>query len=269
MVEILSNQFVWIALVASFLVSICSGIVGSIIVANNNVFVAGGVAHSAFGGVGLALFCGFSTSLGAVIFSLCMAIFLAYVFLYQRQYLDACVGASWAFGMAIGVIFIDITPGFSNDLSSYLFGSLLSVSIQDMVCIALFDGVILAFVVLFYDRILALFYDSEFCELKGMRVRLWTGIIFVLIALGVVFSMSVAGLILVLAILSIPAYIANLFARSLKTMMWISTFIALVCMWGGFFVAYFCNLSIGACVVIILALLMGAAMYTKNKRRMA
>lgn len=267
MSELFSHQFVWIALVASLLVSVCSGIIGSMIVANNNVFVAGGVAHGAFGGVGLALFLGFSTSLGAVIFSVIMALFLAYIFLYQRQYLDACVGASWAFGMALGVIFIDITPGFSNDLSSYLFGSLLSVSMQDLVCMGLFDVVIVGFVALFYQQILALFYDSEFCALRGMRVNLWLSVIFVLIALGVVFSMSVGGLILVLAILSIPAYIANLFAKSLKNMMYLSTLIALVCMWGGFFIAYYWNLSIGACVVIMLALLMALAMCIKPKRR--
>ena len=253
MVDLFSYQFVWIALAVSFLVSICSGIIGSMIVANKNVFVAGGVAHSAFGGVGLALFCGFSTMLGAMLFSVIMALFLAYAFLYQRERLDSYVGASWALGMAIGVIFIDLSPGYNSDISSYLFGSILAVGFDEIIAMAIFDIFIIIFVSLYYYEILSLFYDSEFCALKGMNVKLWVTLIFVCIAIGVVISMSVAGLILVLAILSIPAYIANLFSHSLKMMMMISWAISLIFMWVGFFVAYYFNISIGACIVVLLA----------------
>lgn len=267
MADLFSYQFVWIALFVSFLVSVCSGIIGSMIVANKNVFVAGGVAHSAFGGVGLALFCGFSTMLGAMLFSILMALFLAYAFLYQRQRLDAYVGAGWALGMAIGVILIDLSPGYNNDISSYLFGSLLAVSKDEMLAMAIFDIIIIAFVRLYYYEILSLFYDSEFCTLRGMNVRVWTSIIFVLIAMGVVISMSVAGLILVLAILSIPAYIANLFSHSLKMMMIISWLLSLIFMWAGFFIAYWCNISIGACIVVLLALGMFAAIITNKFMR--
>lgn len=238
----------------SFLVSICSGIIGSMIVANKNVFVAGGVAHSAFGGVGLALFCSFSTMLGAMLFAVVMALFLAYAFLYQRERLDAYVGASWAFGMAIGIIFIDITPGYNSDISSYLFGSILSVGIDEMLAMAAFDVVIIIFVAMYYYDILALFYDSELCRLKGLNVPLWTSVIFILIAIGVVISMSVAGLILVLAILSIPAYMANLCSHSLRMMMVLSWLISLIFMWAGFFVAYWCDISVGACIVVLLAI---------------
>ncbi len=267
MADLFSYQFVWIALFVSFLVSVCSGIIGSMIVANKNVFVAGGVAHSAFGGVGLALFCGFSTMLGAMLFSILMALFLAYAFLYQRQRLDAYVGAGWALGMAIGVILIDLSPGYNNDISSYLFGSLLAVSKDEMLAMAIFDIIIIAFVRLYYYEILSLFYDSEFCTLRDMNVRVWTSIIFVLIAMGVVISMSVAGLILVLAILSIPAYIANLFSHSLKMMMIISWLLSLIFMWAGFFIAYWCNISIGACIVVLLALGMFAAIITNKFMR--
>lgn len=267
MADLFSYQFVWIALFVSFLVSVCSGIIGSMIVANKNVFVAGGVAHSAFGGVGLALFCGFSTMLGAMLFSILMALFLAYAFLYQRQRLDAYVGAGWALGMAIGVILIDLSPGYNNDISSYLFGSLLAVSKDEMLAMAIFDIIIIAFVRLYYYEILSLFYDSEFCTLRDMNVRVWTSIIFVLIAMGVVISMSVAGLILVLAILSIPAYIANLFSHSLKMMMIISWLLSLIFMWAGFFIAYWCNISIGACIVVLLALGMFVAIITNKFMR--
>lgn len=260
MIELFSYQFVWVALFVSFLVSICSGVIGSMIVANKNVFVAGGVAHSAFGGVGLALFCGFSTMLGALCFGVAMAIFLAYAFLYQRERLDAYVGASWAFGMAIGVILIDLSPGYNSDISSYLFGSILAVGTDEMIAMAAFDIFLIIFVRLYYYEILGLFYDSEFCQTKGLNVNVWISVVFVLIAIGVVLSMSVAGLILVLAILSIPAYIANLFSHSLGSMMFISWLISLIFMWAGFFIAYYLNISIGACIVVLLALGMFSAM---------
>lgn len=269
MAELFSYQFVWMGLFMSFLVSICAGIIGSIIVANKNVFVAGGVAHSAFGGVGLALFCGFSTTLGAMLFGVIMALFLAYAFLYQQERLDAYVGASWALGMAIGVILIDITPGYNNDISSYLFGSLLAVSFGDMLSMMYFDVFLIGFIALYYYEILALFYDSEFCTLKGLNVYVWTSIIFVCIAIGVVLSMSVGGLILVLAILSIPAYIANLFCHSLAMMMCFSWLISLTFMWVGFFVAYWCNVSIGACIVVLLSLAMGIAIIIHKYTRSA
>ncbi|WP_295700565.1 metal ABC transporter permease [uncultured Helicobacter sp.] len=268
MAEIFSYQFVWVALFMSFLVSICSGIIGSIIVANKNVFVAGGVAHSAFGGVGAALFFGFSTTFGALLFGVIMALFLSYAFLYQKERLDAYVGASWAFGMAIGVIFIDITPGYNSDISSYLFGSLLAVGLEEMIAMGIFDVFLVLFVALYYYEMLALFYDNQFCTLKGLNVYAWTSIIFVLIAIGVVLSMSVGGLILILAILSIPAYIAHLFSHSLAFMMCISWLISLISIWVGFFVAYWCNVSIGACIVVLLAFAMfGAIIFHKFIRR--
>ena len=178
MIELFSYQFVWVALFVSFLVSICSGVIGSMIVANKNVFVAGGVAHSAFGGVGLALFCGFSTMLGALCFGVAMAIFLAYAFLYQRERLDAYVGASWAFGMAIGVIFIDLSPGYNSDISSYLFGSILAVGTDEMIAMAAFDIFLIIFVRLYYYEILGLFYDSEFCQTKGLNVNVWISAVY-------------------------------------------------------------------------------------------
>mgnify|MGYP002070419281 FL=1 len=121
---------------------------------------------------------------------------------------------------------------------------------------------------LYYYEMLALFYDNQFCTLKGLNVYAWTSIIFVLIAIGVVLSMSVGGLILILAILSIPAYIAHLFSHSLAFMMCISWLISLISIWVGFFVAYWCNVSIGACIVVLLAFAMfGAIIFHKFIRR--
>lgn len=267
MIEILSFGFMQNALVVSLLVSIAAGIIGSMIVVNKSVFVAGGVAHSAFGGVGLALFCGFSTSFGALIFALLCALCLSYAYLYQKERLDAYVGASWAIGMAIGIIFIDITPGYNGDIQSYLFGSILAVSEAEMVAMALFDVVLVIFFKLYYYEMLGLFFDSEFAKLRGVNIARFTSIIFVLIAIGVVVSMSVAGLILVLALLSIPAYIATLFAHSLKAIAWLSSGICLVFMIAGLALGFYLNISISAMIVVLMGLAMFGAIALKSLQR--
>lgn len=246
-----SYPFLLNALIASLLISVCAGIVGSIVVSSKSVFLTGGVAHGAFGGVGLALFFGFNTTLGASIAAVLMSLFVAFVSLRYKNALDSYVAAFWALGMAIGILCMDMSRGYGQDISSYLFGSILAVTSQDLWQIAIFDCVLLVFIVVFYNKILSIFYDSEFCRLKKINTTLFQIIVFVFVALGVVMSMSAAGLILVVSILSIPAYIANTFSSSLKQQMFFSWLFSLIFMWGGFGIAYFLDLSVGACVVVV------------------
>ena len=250
--ELVSLKFVWMALLVSFLVSVVSGVIGSIAVANKKGFVAGSVAHSAFGGGGLALFCGFSPTLGAVLFAIGVALFLSWADRHFGDRLDSYMGAIWAFGMALGVVFIDLTPGYNSDIASYLFGSIIAVSDEEALAIAVYDVVLLGFVGVYYRQILGLLYDEAFCRVQGVSSVWLGGVIFVFIAVGVVMSMSVAGLILVLAILSIPAYIAQLFVASLRAMMVVGFALSLAFMWVGFFLAYWLNISPGACIVLLM-----------------
>lgn len=264
MIELLSYGFIKNALIASFFISIIAGVVGSIIVSNKTVFLAGGVAHSAFGGVGVALYFGFNTTLGAALAGVMMALLMMYATIKYKNHIDTFIAASWAFGMAIGVILIDITPGYGSDITSYLFGSIIAVAPLDIFSIGVFDIVLLIFVITYYREILGIFYDSEFCKLKNINVKILNTIIFILVSLGVVMSMSVAGLILVLSILSIPAYIATMFVSSLRAQMFVAWACSLVFMWIGFGFSYAYDLSIGACIVIISALAMAIAILFKN-----
>ncbi|PAF48150.1 hypothetical protein BKH46_02255 [Helicobacter sp. 12S02634-8] len=264
MVELLSYSFIQNALIASFLVSICAGVVGSIVVSNKTVFLTGGVAHSAFGGVGVALYFGFNATLGASLAAVLMALLMVYATLKHKDKIDTFIAASWALGMAVGIILIDLTPGYGSDITSYLFGSIIAVAKGDIVSIAVFDVVLLVFVGFYYRELLSIFYDSEFCQLKKIRVLLFNTIIFILVSLGVVMSMGVAGLILVLSILSIPAYIATMFVSSLRVQMVLAWFLSLVFMWGGFFVSYVYDLSVGACIVVISVAGMSLAMLFKK-----
>ncbi|MDO7253646.1 metal ABC transporter permease [Helicobacter cappadocius] len=262
--EFFSYSFVQNALIASFFISICAGIIGSIVVSNKTVFLTGGVAHSAFGGVGVALYFGFNATLGASFAGVLMGLLMVYATNKYKNRIDTFIAASWALGMAIGIILIDLTPGYGSDITSYLFGSIIAVAPNDIVSIAIFDLVLVVFVVVYYRELLSIFYDSEFCRLKKINVQVFNIIIFILVSLGVVMSMGVAGLILVLSILSIPAYIATMFASSLKAQMFLSWGLSLLFMWIGFFVSYVYDLSIGACIVIASVIGMGIAILFKK-----
>lgn len=264
MIELLSYGFIKNALIASFFISIIAGIIGSIIVSNKTVFLAGGVAHSAFGGVGVALYFGFNATFGATLAGVIMALLMMYAVTKYKNRIDTFIAASWAFGMAIGVILIDLTPGYGSDITSYLFGSIIAVAPLDIISIGVFDIVLLVFVIVYYREILSIFYDSEFCKLKHINVKLFTTIIFILVSVGVVMSMSIAGLILVLSILSIPAYIAAMFVASLRAQMFLAWACSLAFMWIGFGFSYTYDLSIGACIVIVSALAMALAILFKN-----
>lgn len=239
------------AFLASLLISISAGIIGTLVVGSRSVFLTGGVAHGAFGGVGIALFFGFSTMLGAMLSAVVMAIVMGWVKLIYKDSLDSYIAALWSMGMAIGVICMDLSQGYGRDLSSYLFGSIIAVSREDLWYIGIFDVFLLLLISIFYREILSVFYDFEFCQLKGVWVKTISMLSFILIAIGVVMSMSVAGLILVISILSIPAYIAGFFGSSLRSQMALSVLISLFLMWGGFGLSYYYDLSIGACVVVV------------------
>ncbi|MGX2981878.1 metal ABC transporter permease [Helicobacter sp. 23-1045] len=250
MLEILQLQFIQNALIIAVLISICAGIIGTLIVSNKIVFLSGGVAHSAFGGVGLALYFGFHTMLGASLMAVLMSLILLYFVLFRRQNIDSFIAASWAFGVALGIILIDITPGYAVDITSYLFGSILASGKEDIWIIGIYDLLLLAFVFAYWREILSVSYDEVFCRLKGVYTRIFLCVIFIFISLGIVMTMSVAGMILVLAILSIPSYIAFMFANSLAKMMVFAGILSLIFIISGFVISYLYNISIGACVVM-------------------
>lgn len=171
-IEALSYGFIQHALLAGLLVSFAAGIIGSLIVVNRMVFLAGGIAHASYGGIGLAVFFGLPVFLGASIFAVLTAILVSVLTLKKRQRLDTFIGLIWAVGMAIGIIFIDFTPGYNVDMMSYLFGSILAVSREDLYYMTGLLGLIVAVVSIWYRDILAVSYDSEYATLRGVNVRL-------------------------------------------------------------------------------------------------
>lgn len=253
MLEILHFEFMRNALLAGLLASIACGVIGTLVVVNRIVFISGGIAHAAYGGIGLSLFFGISPLLGIGGFSLLIAAIMAVVTFENRQRSDTVIGVLWAFGMALGVILTDLTPGYNVDLMSYLFGSILAVPRSDLWLMLALDGVILLIVVLFYKDFLAISYDEEFARAMGVPVRLLYSLLLAMIALFVVMVVRVVGLILVIALLSIPPYIAEKYSHSMKSMMFASCLLSVVFVLLGLAISYFFNLTSGASIILVAA----------------
>lgn len=254
MIEILEYTFVQNAIIGAFFTSIICGIIGTIAVTNRMVFIAGGIAHSVYGGVGIAAFFGLPIMLGSTIFSILCAIILAYMLLYGKERLDSLVGSLWAFGMALGIILVELTPGYNKDFMGYLFGSILSITENDIYYMIIFSILLILFIIFNYRIILGISYDSEFTQLQGIRTNFFSMALMILIALGIVISMRSVGIILIVALLSIPAYCSEIFTNSLAKMMFASSLISFICMLGGILVSYFYDLQAGASIVILLSI---------------
>ncbi|RXJ81331.1 metal ABC transporter permease [Arcobacter sp. F2176] len=254
MLEALNYSFIQNAIIAGLLVSIAAGIIGSLIVVNRMVFLAGGMAHTSYGGIGIAIYFGLPIFLGATVFSIGAALLMSYLTLYQRERIDTFIGLIWACGMAIGIILVDLTPGYNVDLMSYLFGSILAVGKDDLVFMGTLVAFIITIVSFFYRDILAVSYDSEYASLRGINVKVFYTLILVLSALTVVIAIKVVGLILVIALLTIPIYIAEKLSNSLYGMMIISALLSSLFTLVGLYLSYTYNLTSGATIIIVSAM---------------
>lgn len=250
MIEILNFDFMQNAIFAGILTSLICGIIGSLIVVNRMVFLAGGIAHAAYGGVGIAIFFGIPILLGTSLFSIFCAILISYFSFSNRENTDSIIGLIWAFGMAIGIILADLTPGYQSDLMSYLFGSILSVADEDLIFTSGLLFAILTIVSYFYQDFLSISYDSMFAELKGIKVRFFYVLLLILAALAIVASIRVVGLIMVIALLTIPTYIALKFTKSLLTMMIFSGLLSIFFTLCGLIISYNFDISSGASIIL-------------------
>ena len=265
--EALQFDFMQHALLAGILVSFAAGIIGSLIVVNRMVFLAGGIAHTSYGGIGLAVYFGLPIFLGASLFAVGAALLIAALTLKKRHRMDTFIGLIWAVGMAIGVIFVDLTPGYNVDLMSYLFGSILAVSTSDIYFMVVLLVVILFIVTLRYRDILAVSYDSEYAGLRGVNVRFFYTLILILSALTVVIAIKVVGLILVIAMLTIPVYIAESLSKSLLSMMFISGAIATLFTLVGLWFSYTYDLTSGASIILVSAVSLGFFLFFSKRGR--
>ncbi|MDL2269577.1 metal ABC transporter permease [Desulfosarcina sp. OttesenSCG-928-A07] len=251
MMDAFQFEFMQNALAAGLLASIICGVMGSIVVVNRIVFLSGGIAHTAYGGIGLAFFMGWPYLVGTLGFSLAAAMIMAAVTLKARHRADTLIGVFWAVGMAVGIILIDLSPGYNVDLMSYLFGSILTVPDTDLWIMGAISVVIVAFVAFYYADILALSYDEEFARIRGVPVTALYFLLIAMLTVTIVMVIQVVGLILVIALLTIPPFIMERYARSLAVMMVGATALGMVFTISGLWLSCSFNLTSGASIILV------------------
>jgi len=219
-------------------------------VVNRLVFLSGGIAHAAYGGIGLSYFFGIPYLLGTIGFSLAAAMTMAAVTFNARHRADTVIGVIWAVGMAIGIVFLDLTPGYHADLMSYLFGSILTVPASDLLLMTGMAALNVLVVAFLYSSLLSMSYDEEFTRLRGVPVTFLFFLMVGMIAVSVVLMIRVVGLILVIALLTIPPLIAERFSRSLFGMMVLSAVLSALFTIGGLWLSFTFNLTSGATIIL-------------------
>ena len=239
------------ALLAGLLASVICGVIGTFVVVNRIVLISGGIAHAAYGGVGLAFFFGLSPTLCIFGFSLLVSVAMAAVSLKARYRADTIIGVLWAVGMALGVILLDLTPGYNVDLMSYLFGSILTVPTSDLWLMLILNGLIVLTVGYFFRDFVALSYDEDFARVRGVPVNILYFLFMAMIAISVVMVIQVIGLILIIALLTISPYIAEKFSGSLLGMMFYSVLLNLFFTSAGLWLSYSFNLTSGASIIMV------------------
>ncbi|NNG01056.1 MAG: metal ABC transporter permease [Desulfobacteraceae bacterium] len=249
--EALQFEFMQNALMAGLLASVICGIMGTLIVVNRIVFLSGGIAHAAYGGIGLAFFFGWPYLVGTLGFSLVAAMIMAAVTLRARHRADTIIGVIWALGMATGIILLDLTPGYNVDLMSYLFGSILTVPSSELWIMLIMAGLITGLVGLFYKDILALSYDEEFARIRGVPVRSLYFTLIGMLAVTIVIVIQVVGLILIIALLTIPPFIMEKYAKSMFQMMAGASVLAAVFTIAGLWLSYEFDLTSGATIILV------------------
>ncbi|MBW1668723.1 MAG: metal ABC transporter permease [Deltaproteobacteria bacterium] len=249
--EALQFEFMRNALLAGILVSIVCGILGTLIVVNRIVFISGGIAHASFGGIGLAFYIGMSPALGAAIFALAVSMVMGIASVKNKERADTVIGVMWAIGMALGIILIELTPGYNADVMSYLFGSILTVPKSDIWYMLSLDILVFFVVFFFYKEFIAMSYDEEFAFVMGIPVRLLYFVLLAMISLSVVMIIRVVGLILVIALLTIPPYIAEKYTTSLAKTMVLSSLLGMLFTTAGLWFSYNYNIASGATIIMV------------------
>lgn len=261
MAAMLSYAFFIHSLEAALLASITCGFIGAYIVARRMVFISGGITHASFGGIGVGYFLGINPIFGAAIFSILSAFGIRIVSKQTDIREDSAIGILWSFGMAVGIIFIYLTPGYAPNLMSYLFGSILTVTATDLITMAILAAVTSTIFLLFYRTILFISFDEEYARSHNAPVETFNYLMLILVALVIVINIRVAGIILVISYLTIPQSTANLFVKDLKKIILLSMIISFAGSVLGLMISYYWNIPSGATIIFVFVVIFSIARF--------
>ena len=251
-VELLNYTFFRNALWGSLLASIACGIIGSYVVARRMVFISGGITHASFGGIGIGFYYGLNPVLSAMVFSVLTAFGIQWLSKNQNVREDSAIGVFWSLGMALGIILIFLSPGYAPNLSEYLFGNILTISQTDIVLLAILSLVLILFFTFFYRSILNISFDKEFAKTRGVPVALFEYILIMLVAVTIVLSIRLVGIVLLISLLTVPQMTANVFTNNFSKIMVVSVIISFVGCIIGLLLSYTLNVPSGAFIIFVL-----------------
>jgi zinc transport system permease protein len=251
MLELIKYQFFTHAIMAAFFSSITCGFIGTYIVTRRIVFISGGISHASFGGVGISHFLGINPLLGAGVFSVLSALGIEKFSRTSELRKDSVIGITWSFGMAVGIIFIFLTPGYSANLMSYLFGSILTVSTTELIIMALLACIVLFFFAILFKEILFVAFDAEYARTQGIPIYMINYLLMSLVALTIVINIRVVGIILVISLLTIPQATSNLISKNFKHIIFLSMGFGFFSSLMGLLVSYYINIPSGASIIFI------------------
>jgi zinc transport system permease protein len=251
MLELFQYTFFQHALLGSLLASIACGIIGTYIVTRRLVFISGGITHASFGGIGIALYTGLSPLFCASIFSVFSAIGVQWLSTRRDMREDSAIAVFWTFGMAVGIIFSFLAPGFTSDLSAYLFGNILTISDADLCLLAAVTIFLSILFYLFIHPIISVAFDKEFSRSQGIPVTIFEYLLMICIALTIVSCLRMVGIVLAISLLTIPQMTANLFTFNFKNMIWLSIAVGFISCINGLLLSYWLNVPSGATIIFI------------------
>jgi zinc transport system permease protein len=253
--NIFQYEFVIKGLLGALFASITAGLAGTYIVSRRMVFLSGGITHASFGGIGIGYFAGINPVLGAAIFGILSALGVEYLSVRQKIREDSAIGILWAFGMAIGIIFIYLTPGYAPDLMSYLFGSILTVTYADIIALGIMSVVLIIYFSAFYRTILYISFDESFARTYSAYVDIFKYVTTALVALTIVLNIRMAGVVLVLSLLTIPPNIAMIFIKVYSRIIIWSVVAGFTGTAAGYAISYFAGIPVGATIIFTLVIL--------------
>ncbi len=251
---ILHYSFMRNALFAALLASIVSGIIGTIAIEKKLVSMSGGIAHASFGGIGLGYLLGFEPIWGGLLFAVGASCAVCKLSEQNRVKADTMIGILWSFGMALGILFITLAPGYMPDMTSYLFGDILTVSKHSLLAMAGFTLIVGFVFAVFYHHLVLYLFDEEYAHARGMRVHLMEWIVYLMIPVGIIVLVKVVGIILTIALLTMPVSIAKMLFRSIGKVIVSAMAVSFIFCLAGLTLAYYLNIPSGVSIVIISAI---------------
>lgn len=253
MLEYLDYTFFRYALAGVILIAVSAAMIGTYIITRRLVAICGGITHACFGGLGLGYFLGISPVATAAVFAVGSSVAVEWMSTRLRMREDSVIAVIWSVGMAIGVLFVFMTPGYVPELNSFLFGNILTISLTDIEIFAAFTGLLILFFALFYNKIVACAFDRDFAAVMHLPVRFINYTMTVFVALCIVLTIRLVGVMLLMSMLSLPMMTAEVFSRRFLHMMLLSTVISLLCSVAGLWLGTLIDVPCSAIIVILMA----------------